>query len=92
MNEKDKSAADVGAWHIKVAIAVTAFVVLCFLTECIPLPAVAFCIGLAFVFTGVVSRTEVTMLYWSDALLVYHGQPHVRGRLCQKPAWTSASA
>ena len=67
LNEKDKSAADVGAWQIKVAIAVTAFVVLCFLTECIPLPAVSFCIGLAFVFTGVVSRDEVTMLYWSDA-------------------------
>ena len=67
LNEKDKSAADVGAWHIKVAIAVTAFVVVCFLTECIPLPAVAFCIGLAFVFAGVVDREEVTMLYWSDA-------------------------
>jgi anion transporter len=64
---KDKAAADKGAWHIKVAVAVGAFVVLCFLTECIPLPAVAFCIGLVYVFTGVVSRQAVAMLYWSDA-------------------------
>ncbi|CCK80091.1 SLC13 family permease [Desulfobacula toluolica] len=64
---KDKAAADKGAWHIKVAVAMGLFVVACFLTECIPLPAVAFCIGLILVFTGVVSRQEVAMLYWSDA-------------------------
>ena len=44
-----------------------AFVVFCFLTECIPLPGVAFCIGLILVFTGVVTRKEVAMLYWEDA-------------------------
>ena len=64
---KDKKAADKGAWHIKVAIAMGVFVVLCFLTECIPLPAVAFCVGLILVFTGVTSRNDVAMLYWSDA-------------------------
>ncbi|ACL03936.1 Na+/sulfate symporter (high affinity sodium/sulfate-dependent symporter NadC) [Desulfatibacillum aliphaticivorans] len=64
---KDKAAADKGAWHIKVAIAMMAFVVFCFLTECIPLPGVAFCIGLILVFTGVVSRNDVAGLYWSDA-------------------------
>ncbi len=64
---KDKKAADKGAWHIKVAIGMGLFVVVCFLTECIPLPAVAFCIGLILVFTGVLSRNEVAMLYWSDA-------------------------
>ena len=63
----DKKAADKGAWHIKVAIGMGLFVVACFLTECIPLPAVAFCVGLILVFTGVVSRKEVAMLYWSDA-------------------------
>ncbi len=67
LNEKDKQTADKGAWHIKVAIAMGAFVVLCFLTECIPLPGVSFCIGLILVFTGVVSRREVAMLYWDDA-------------------------
>jgi anion transporter len=67
LNEKDRKAADTGAWHIKVAIAMAAFVVICFLTECIPLPGVAFCIGILLVFTGVVSRKEVPMLYWDDA-------------------------
>ena len=63
----DKKAADRGAWHIKVAMAMVVFVVFCFLTECIPLPGVAFCIGLILVFTGVTSRKAVAMLYWSDA-------------------------
>ncbi len=63
----DKKAADKGAWHIKVAMAMVVFVVFCFLTECIPLPGVAFCIGLILVFTGVTSRKAVAMLYWSDA-------------------------
>ena len=63
----DKKAADKGAWNIKVAIAMGIFVVLCFLTECIPLPGVSFCIGLILVFTGVISRKDVAMLYWSDA-------------------------
>ncbi len=62
-----KELADKGAWRIKVALAMTVFVVLCFFTECIPLPGVAFCIGLLLVFTGVLSREEVPMLYWSDA-------------------------
>ena len=65
--EPDKKAADKGAWHIKVAMAMVVFVVFCFLTECIPLPGVAFCIGLILVFTGVTSRKAVAMLYWSDA-------------------------
>ncbi|MCW8799685.1 MAG: sodium:sulfate symporter, partial [Desulfobacter sp.] len=56
LKDKDKANADKGAWQIKVSIAMGVFVVLCFLTECIPLPAVAFCIGLILVFTGVVSR------------------------------------
>jgi sodium-dependent dicarboxylate transporter 2/3/5 len=67
LNEQDKKEADRGAWQVKVAIAMTVFVVLCFLTECIPLPGVAFCIGLILVFTGVVTRREVAMLYWDDA-------------------------
>ena len=63
----NKAAADKGAWHIKVAIAMVVFVVFCFLTECIPLPGVAFCIGLILVFTGVVTRQKVASLYWDDA-------------------------
>jgi anion transporter len=65
---KDKAAADKAAWHIKVAIAMAVFVVLCFFTECIPLPGVAFCIGLILVFTGVLTRKQVAMLYWDDAV------------------------
>ncbi len=67
LSGKDLAAADKGAWFIKVSIAMGAFVVLCFLTECIPLPGVSFCIGLILVFTGVTSRKEVAMLYWDDA-------------------------
>ncbi len=67
LSPRDKKAADKGAWHIKVAIAMMVFVVFCFMTECIPLPGVAFCIGLILVFTGVVTRKQVAMLYWSDA-------------------------
>jgi len=61
-NEVDKA-----AWHILVSIAMVAFVVTCFVTEAIPLPGVAFCIGLILVFSGIVSRKEVAQLFWSDA-------------------------
>ena len=54
LSPADRKAADKGAWQIKVAMAMVVFVVLCFLTECIPLPGVAFCVGLLLVFTGVV--------------------------------------
>ena len=67
LSAADRARADKGAWHIKVAIAMGVFVVLCFLTECIPLPGVSFCIGLILVFTGVTSRKQVAMLYWDDA-------------------------
>ena len=67
LSPEDKKTADVGGWHIKVSVAMGVFVVLCFLTECIPLPGVAFCVGLIVVFTGVVGNDEVAMLYWSDA-------------------------
>ena len=67
LSEKDKKADQLGAWHIKVSIAMAVFVVLCFLTECIPLPGVSLCIGILLVFTGVIGREEVAMLYWSDA-------------------------
>lgn len=67
LSEAEKKIADKGIWKLKVSLAVMAFVVICFLTECISLPAVAFCVGLIFVFTGIVSREEVAALYWSDA-------------------------
>ena len=67
LSKEDKKLADRGTWHIKAAIAMVVFVVFCFMTECIPLPGVSFCVGLILVFTGVVTRQEVAMLYWDDA-------------------------
>ncbi|MBL7191467.1 DASS family sodium-coupled anion symporter [bacterium] len=58
---------DASAKHIHVCIAMVAFVVICFITEAMPLPGVAFCIGLILVFAGVVTRKEVAGLYWDDA-------------------------
>ncbi|MBU1320386.1 MAG: DASS family sodium-coupled anion symporter [candidate division Zixibacteria bacterium] len=55
------------AKQLKVCIALVAFVVICFVTEAIPLPGVAFCIGLILVMSGIVSREEVAQLFWSDA-------------------------
>lgn len=55
------------AKHIRVCIAMVAFVVACFVTEAIPLPGVAFCIGLILVCSGIVSRQNVAQLFWSDA-------------------------
>ena len=67
LSEAEKAEARKAAWQIRVCIAMTAFVVVCFLTEAIPLPGVAFCIGLILVFTGVVGREDVAALFWSDA-------------------------
>ena len=67
LDDGDRASADRAAWHLKVAVAMAAFVVVCFMTEAIPLPGVAFCIGLILVFTGVVGREEVASLFWSDA-------------------------
>ncbi len=55
------------ARHIRVAVAMVAFVVICFITEAIPLPGVAFCIGLILIFSGIVNRNNIASLYWSDA-------------------------
>ncbi len=59
--------ADKAQWNLRVAVAMTAFVVTCFVTEAIPLPGVAFCLGLILVFFGVVSRENVAQMFWSDA-------------------------
>ncbi len=67
LSESQRQVADKAARHIKVCIAMVAFVVACFLTEAIPLPGVAFCIGLILVFSGIVSRQQVAQLFWSDA-------------------------
>ena len=58
--------ADAG-FKVKAAVALVAFVVGCFLTEALPLPMVAFCIGIFSLLVGVVNRSTVAGLYWSDA-------------------------
>ena len=58
---------DRAARQIKVCIAMVAFVVTCFVTEAIPLPGVAFCIGLILVFSGIVGRRVIAQMFWSDA-------------------------
>ncbi len=67
LSDSQKEKADLGTWQIKVAIAMAVFVVFCFLTECMPLPGVAFMIGLILVFTKVIPKDTVTQMYWSDA-------------------------
>jgi anion transporter len=67
LNDAQKKKADLFARHIHVCLAMVAFVVICFITEAMPLPGVAFCIGLILVFSGIVSREEVAQLFWSDA-------------------------
>ncbi len=64
MGKKEVAAA---TWHMKVGVALTCFVVLSFVLDAMPFPAVAFIIGLVLVFTGVVHREEVAGLFWSDA-------------------------
>ncbi len=67
LTPEQKEKVDKAAWQILVSLAMVAFVVTCFVTEAIPLPGVAFCIGLILVFSGIVSRKEVAQLFWSDA-------------------------
>ncbi|UCC81398.1 MAG: DASS family sodium-coupled anion symporter [Candidatus Zixiibacteriota bacterium] len=67
LNPEQQKKVDSAAKHILICIAMVAFVVVCFMTEAIPLPGVAFCIGLILVFSGIVPRTEIAQLFWSDA-------------------------
>jgi len=67
LKEPEKVKALKAGFHVKVAVGIVLFVVLCFATEAIPLPMVAFCIGIIAMCTGLVTRKTVAGLYWSDA-------------------------
>jgi len=67
LSAKDKKKAAQAGFQVKVAVGMVVFVVLCFLTEAIPLPMVAFCIGIIALLTGIEGRKTVASLYWSDA-------------------------
>jgi solute carrier family 13 (sodium-dependent dicarboxylate transporter), member 2/3/5 len=63
-------------------------VVFCFMTEAIPLPMVAFCIGIIALMTGIVDRSNVASLYWSDATWFIMGSLMFATAL-SKPVWTN---
>ena len=67
LTDKDKKKAARAGFHVKAAVGIVIFVVCCFVTEAIPLPMVAFCIGVFAMCCGIVTRKNVAMLYWSDA-------------------------
>ena len=68
LDHKHRRRVDVCAMNLLVCTAMVAFVVTCFITEAMPLPGVAFCVGLILVCSGIVRRTEIAQLYWSDAV------------------------
>ena len=67
LKENEKAKARKAGFHVKAAVGIVLFVVLCFMTEAMPLPMVAFCIGIIAMCTGIVNRHTVAGLYWSDA-------------------------
>lgn len=67
LKENEKKAAVKAGFHVQAAVGIVLFVVLCFVTEAMPLPMVAFSIGIIAMCTGLVNRSTVAGLYWSDA-------------------------
>lgn len=67
LSEADAARVVRAGFHVKAAVAIVAFVVGCFVTEAIPLPMVAFCIGVIALLTGIFDRETMPSLYWSDA-------------------------
>ncbi len=68
LSPEEQKKVDRATRNIKVVTAMMVFVILCFLTEAMPLPGVAFCIGLILVFSGIVTRKEVAAMFWDDAV------------------------
>jgi len=56
-----------GGLYVKVAVATVVFVVGSFMTEAIPLPMVALCVGIIGMIAGIFTRENVASVYWSDA-------------------------
>jgi sodium-dependent dicarboxylate transporter 2/3/5 len=67
LQESEKPKAQQAGFKVKMAVGIVLFVVLCFMTEAIPLPMVAFCIGIIALMSGIMSREVIAGLYWSDA-------------------------
>jgi solute carrier family 13 (sodium-dependent dicarboxylate transporter), member 2/3/5 len=67
LKENERQTAVKAGFKVKAAVGIVLFVVFCFVTEAIPLPMVAFCVGIIGMLTGIVHRGNVASLYWSDA-------------------------
>lgn len=67
LTDAEKVKARKGGYHVQAAVAIVVFVVLSFMTEAIPLPMVAFSIGVIALITGIVDRNSMPGMYWSDA-------------------------
>jgi solute carrier family 13 (sodium-dependent dicarboxylate transporter), member 2/3/5 len=67
LTDKEKEKAEKAGFHVQASVGIVLFVVFCFMTEAIPLPMVAFSIGVIALMCGIVDRNNMPMLYWSDA-------------------------
>jgi len=67
LKDSEKKKARVAGKQVAVAVGIILFVVVCFLTESIPLPMVAFAVGIIALTAGIVDRETVAGMYWSDA-------------------------
>lgn len=67
LSPQQRAKVERGAFHVKVAVGTVLFVVGCFMTEAIPLPMTAFCVGVIGMLAGVFTRQNVASIYWSDA-------------------------
>ena len=67
LKEEERAQAIRAGFRVKAAVGIVLFVVLCFVTEAIPLPMVAFCIGILAMLCGIVNRNTIAGMYWSDA-------------------------
>ncbi|MFC1853132.1 SLC13 family permease [candidate division CSSED10-310 bacterium] len=67
LTESEKKQATKAGFQVKVSVGIVLFVIFCFVTEALPLPMVAFSIGIIGMLSGLVTRQTVAGLYWSDA-------------------------
>ena len=67
LTPEEKARADKAGFQVKAAVGTVLFVVFCFVTEALPLPMVAFCVGIITLMIGVENRSTMPSLYWSDA-------------------------
>lgn len=67
LKPQEKEKVDKAARQLKICVAMIAFVVICFVTEAMPLPGVAFCVGLICVLSGIVTRKDAPAWMWTDS-------------------------